>query len=253
MSIYYNNQLPGNLWLRDLTNDISPAYNVLSSIYIKYKNINSSFFSELTSNSINRFDVIFDTLFIETNSGCIFEKFYVDEYSGIQPYTQLNLFNVRKNTTIDYWYSESKNIIYFTELFYTQTHAPSSNKSFELNVLLKEINCNTGNGSTILSKTIHLGYLSATNWNYIYTSDNKWYVPLFTLENPKLTYNVDTKTFNVSFILRNSIGDFGLVSVNILDLAVPDISEFNAFLPYFTINQNDIYVKDWTEPPYNLL
>ena len=36
MSIYYNKQTSGELWLRDLKNSVEPSYNVLSSIYFKY-------------------------------------------------------------------------------------------------------------------------------------------------------------------------------------------------------------------------
>ena len=120
MSIYFNKQLPGQLWLRDLTNNVSSAYNMLSSVFTKYKTINNSFYYDVSTNNINRFDVINDTLFIETSSGYIFEKFYVDEYSVIQPYNQMNLFSTRKNTTVDYWYNESQKEIYFTEIFYTK-------------------------------------------------------------------------------------------------------------------------------------
>ena len=49
MSIYYSKQIPGQLWLRDLNDNVSSAYDVLSSVYIKYKNINPSFFFDLSS------------------------------------------------------------------------------------------------------------------------------------------------------------------------------------------------------------
>jgi hypothetical protein len=72
MSIYYNKQVPGNLWLRDLNDNVSSGYNVLSSIYIKYQTISPSFFFDVYSNNINRFDVIYDTLFVETSCGYFF-------------------------------------------------------------------------------------------------------------------------------------------------------------------------------------
>ena len=229
MSIYFNKQLPGQLWLRDLTNNVSSAYNMLSSVFTKYKTINNSFYYDVSTNNINRFDVINDTLFIETSSGYIFEKFYVDEYSVIQPYNQMNLFSTRKNTTVDYWYNESQKEIYFTEIFYTNTD--SLLNTFTFNLLFKKFDCSTGLVSVLLFKSIILKYLSTINWN-----KNQ-----FLLENPKLTYNSDTKTFNVSFILRNSVGSFGLISLNILDLNVMQISEVNGFLPFFTIDNTNSY------------
>ena len=56
MSIYFNKQLPGQLWLRDLTNNVSSAYNMLSSVFTKYKTINNSFYYDVSTNNINRFD-----------------------------------------------------------------------------------------------------------------------------------------------------------------------------------------------------
>ena len=234
MSIYYNKQLPGELWLRDLGDKVSPAYNVLSSIYIKYKAINNSFFFDLTSNNINRFDVIYDTLFVETSSGYIFEKFYVDYNSVIQPYNQINLFNTRKNTTVDYWYSEPQKKIYFTEVF-SASGLPVNNV-FTFGFIFKSFDCNTGLASVVLLQNINLAYTSSINW--VNSS--------FKIENPKLTYNPDTKTFNTSFILRNSTGDFGLLSLNIIDLAVPQISEINGFLPYFEIDPINSSITNWS-------
>jgi hypothetical protein len=231
MSIYFNKQLPGQLWLRDLKNNISPSYDTLSSIFIKYQTISNTFYYDVSSNNINRFDVINDTLFVETSSGYIFEKFYIDEYSGIQPYNQMNLFNTRKNTTVDYWYNESQKSIYFTEIFYTTQ--PILANTFTFNIIFKKFDCSTGLASVILLEDISIKYLSATNWDST----------KFLLENPKLTYNPDTKTFNVSFILRNSVGSFGLISLNISDFSVPQISEVNGFLPFFTLDNANSYIS----------
>lgn len=234
MSIYYNKQLPGELWLRDLGDKVAPAYNVLSSIYIKYKTINNSFFFDLTSNNINRFDVIYDTLFVETSSGYIFEKFYVDYNSVIQPYNQINLFNTRKNTTVDYWYSEPQKKIYFTEVF-SASSVPIDNV-FTFGLIFKSFDCTSGLASVVLLQKINLAYTSSINW--VNSS--------FKIENPKLTYNSDTKTFNTSFILRNPTGDFGLLSLNIMDLAVPQISEIGGFLPYFVVDPARSSITNWS-------
>ena len=60
MSIYYDKQVPGELWLRDLKNNVDSASNILSSVYLKYKNVNSTFFSYLISNQITRFDLFLE-------------------------------------------------------------------------------------------------------------------------------------------------------------------------------------------------
>jgi hypothetical protein len=232
MSIYYNKQIQGELWLRDLGNNINSANTVLSAIHSKYKNVNSTFYAELTSNQINRFDLFYDTIFLETNSGCIFEKFYIDS-GHIVPYNYINLFNSRKNTTIDYWFNEAKNTIYYVEIFYVFKGTEDTN--FEFNIILKQFDCTTGLASVLLVKQVLLQINSSRNWS----NTN------FKIENPKLTYNSDTKTFNVSFILRNSVKEFGMISLNILDRNIPDISEINTFLPYFDIDKDNSTVTDF--------
>jgi len=226
MSIYYNKQIPGELWLRDLKNNVTTASAVLSSIYFKYENINQTFYSDLTSNNINRFDVIYDTIFIETNTGFIFEKIYID--SGyIRPFNQLNLFNFRKNTTVDYWYSEPKNKIYYTEIAYVEDpNKQPTDMYISFTLVFNEFDCTTGLIKPLLLKPIKIGYTSIRNWD-----DNN-----FTIENPKITLNGDTKTFNVSFILRNAAKELGLVSINILNKDVPEISQVSGFLPYLILD-----------------
>lgn len=229
MSIYYNKQIPGELWLRDLGNNVTAGNKVLSSIFLKYKNVNETFYSELTSNKINRFDVIFDTLFVETNSGFIFEKFYIDSGS-IVPFNQINFFNFRKNTTVDYWYSEQKNKIFFTEIAYViDTNKQPSDKYISFTLIFNSFDCNTGLPIPLIRKEIKIAYKSIENWD-----DNN-----FKLENPKITYNPDTKTFNVSFILRNSINSLGLVSINISDKDAPEILKITGFLPYLVIDPDN--------------
>lgn len=235
MSIYYNKQIPGQLWLRNLTDKVVSASDALSSVFVKYKTINSSFYSDLTSNNINRFDVIYDTIFVETNNGYIFDKFYIDDFLQVQPYNQLDLFSTRKNTTVDYWYSESKKKIYFTEIFYTaKTNTPAN--VFTFNLIINEFDCTTGIAVKSLLKSINLKYTSSTNWD----------INNFTIENPKITYNSDTKIFNISFILRNSASTFGMISINVDDGTILAISEINGFLPYFTLDLANCSIQDWS-------
>jgi hypothetical protein len=226
MSIYYNKQIPGELWLRDLDNNVTAGNKVLSSIFLKYKNINETFYSELTSNKINKFDVIFDTIFIETNSGFIFEKFYIDG-GAIVPFNQINFFNFRKNTTVDYWYSETKNKVFYTEIAYViDPNKQPIDQYISFTLVFNSFDCTTGLSTPLLFKNIKIAYKSIENWD-----DNN-----FLLENPKITYNSDTKTFNISFILRNSINTFGLISINILDKDIPEMSKVTGFLPYLLLD-----------------
>ena len=52
------------------------------------------------------------------------------------------------------------------------------------------------------------------------------------LEPPKITYNIDTKTFNISFIFRGPNKDFGLISTNLVKEQFLNVSEVYSILPY---------------------
>jgi hypothetical protein len=220
MSIYYDREIPGELWLRDLKNNVDSASNMLSSIILKYENINYDFYYYLNTNQITRFDLFYDTFFIETPSGYIFEKFYI-ESGSIFPFNKINLFNQRKTTSVDYWYSEAKNKIYFTEIFFNPVVTVEEN-SISFVLYFKVFDCTTGLGSNLLTNQIKLFFDTIDNWDR--------YSAVF--ENPKLTYNPDTKKFNVSFILRNAANTLSLVSINILNKDNPEIIEINSFIPF---------------------
>ena len=185
MSIYKNEQLEGQLWLRDLTNNIDSANNVLSSIFLKYESINTNFYADLSSNNITKFDVFYDTIFVETLNGFIFEKFYID--SGyIRPYNQLNLFTSRKSTNVDYWYSETKNKVSFAEIVTNiNPYKLDTDKYINFLVIFKEFDCSSGTARVVFVNEVKLNYTSITDWD-----DSKK-----VLETPKITYNTDTKTF----------------------------------------------------------
>ena len=224
--MYLDKQNPGELWLRNLKNNVDSASSVLSSVYLKYQFINTTFFSQLTANEINRFDLFYDVFFIETSAGCIFEKFYIDNES-IQPYNHINLFNVKKSTTVDYWFSEKRNKVNFVEIYTSDTiNSDPIEDSFKFILIFKTFDCTTGLIKGAILDQIKLAYTKSINWD----------ASRYTIENPKLTYNADTKTFNVSFILRNADYVMGLVSINILDGDIPVIEEVNGFLPYFIID-----------------
>lgn len=253
MSAYYDKQIPGELWLRDLKDSVEPSHNVLSSIYFKYQEVHFPFFCELTANRINRFDVFYDSIFIETIYGCIFEKIYI-ENDAIVPFNQINLFNIKKTTTVDYWFDENKNKVYFTDLYYYY-NSDTVSDGFEFIFIFKVFDCKTGLIKPLILDNVIIKFLSSSNWKR----------SVLTIENPKITYNSDTKLFNVSFILRNSVNTIGIISINVLNSDEPHITEVNGFLPYATIdfeNCVNFSLKDLpvllsdniiTEDYYNLL
>jgi hypothetical protein len=93
------------------------------------------------------------------------------------------------------------------------------------------LDCETGLIQTVLFWQVQIAYTNADNWN---ARD-------CTIEDPKITFNSSSQTFNVSFLLKNTVKQFGLVSINIKKSDLPTIGDYaitevNAYLPYFTID-----------------
>lgn len=227
MNRYIEQQTDGELWIRELNDRVSPASSVLSGLYLKYKTINSTFYSELTSNKILRFDIFNDVVFLETTSASIFEKFKYEDNS-ITSFNQSNLINIKTNingvylTNVDYWYDENNNEISFVEII------PNVSEIFNgisFNIILKKFDCNSGTIVKNFNQYAKLIFQEITSF-----SD-------FVFEYPKITYNSDTKTYNVSLISRIE-GVFGLISTNIINVGDFKVSELNGFFTNRTINKD---------------
>lgn len=226
MSLYIQSKKTGELWLRNSIGKIESASDILSAIYLKYSDIveSNNFYNELTANQITRFDVFYDCIFVETNSGCFFEKIDVDENKYLQPYTKTYFFNPKKTTNIDYWLNEFEQKIYFTDIEYVTI----GGSSFIFDISLKEFNCITGNTTLKMNERVELYFSSAETWF--------GFIPV--IENPKLTYNPDTKNYNVSFVFRSKTGEFALLSIMIVFEKTFKISKIDGIVPFATLNQN---------------
>jgi len=66
----------GQLWIQKNSQFTTPAYNGMLNVFDSYKFL--PLYSELTGYGIKRFDVFYDTLFIETTGALIFEKIQYD-------------------------------------------------------------------------------------------------------------------------------------------------------------------------------
>lgn len=226
MNRYIEQQNGGELWIRELNDKVYPASNLLSNIYSKYYPIDSTFYSELTSNQILRFDMFDDVIFIETASASIFEKFtYANDV--VVPFNQKNLLNKKTNinnaylTNVDYWYDEYKRTIYFVEIL----PKDESINGISFDVIFKQFDCETGSIVKSFEQYTKLVFLESVSF-----SD-------FILENPKITYNSDTKLFNTSLVVRIE-GVFGLLSFNIVNFGDFRINDLNGFFPNKTLNKS---------------
>ena len=141
MSIYNNKFKNGQMWLRTLDGTIQQTYNILSSVFIKYQNLNQSFFNEISTNNILRFDVFYDNIFIETKSGYTFEKIFFDQKTdSFIPFQYNSNFNLNTYVPIDYWFDETNLKIYIAQIAATaQTY-----NAFNFYVIINEYDCVMG-------------------------------------------------------------------------------------------------------------
>jgi hypothetical protein len=242
MNYYEEQSQPGKLWIRTPKGEKFPANQALSAIFSKYKPLTSSFYFDLNENNIERFDVIYDTLFIETSSGCAFEKFYVEDLL-IKPYSQANLFYPFYSSKIDYWYSENSSKIYYADIldiYKGEQPYTTPSLAFVFFLAINEFDCILGSTKSRAVYKIQLG-INETN--------SEWLRNGYTIENPKLTYNLDTQFYNVSFILRNYNNKLGLISINLKEGKRFEVVDLNAFLPYISLNKEISYIID-VVPPY---
>jgi hypothetical protein len=233
MNFFYDNEYNGQPWVRDFNNNIQPFNEALSSIYVKYKDVNSTFFNELTSNSIKKFDCFYDSIFIQTQTGYIFEKYTVKN-SKIETYDRINNFSAYESNynSIDYWFDEISKKVYFFEFISTEDQfipslvsvdgIPYSAICFNFKFGVFDIKTN------LLRETFRKKIIFwLENPLNLLTSNG-------IVENPNITYNSSTNLFNVSFIIKNDVNEIGIVSIN---LNKKEIKEINTFIPYGTVKE----------------
>jgi len=229
MKIFSSQFVDGELWLRSLDGDIKPANFVLSSIYVKYEPISSLFYNDLVNNMIVNFDVFYDSIYIETETGFIFEKISQTHDGRLIPYQNNNNFIQKTQTPIDYWLNEEKYKIYFVDI----KCGIQTTKSFSYYVLIYEYDINNGIIKLVFKHLISLGLTAADAWgNQIPTT-----------EKPKICYNKDTKHYNVSFVFRNIRNKIGLISMNFSDTGEFIMEKLKGIIPfadssYLELDQN---------------
>lgn len=231
MNFYEEKKYTGEVWVRNTNDLVYPLPTALSAIFLKYKRINSDFYNELQLNKINVFEIFYDTLFIQTQTGYILEKYTYDG-SGFLPSNQINNFNAfKKGLPMDYWFDEVDKKIYTFEVL--------SSYSIEgggfINVLnipfeFKSFNLKNGESDIILSLNQQLSF---TTIDVPPLDENGSFISTFFTNNflndPKLTYNIDTNVFNVSFVIKDAFSNFGLLSMN---FNKKEVLEINGMLPF---------------------
>lgn len=227
MSNFQENFKAGELWLRLPTGALYPATSALSALYLKYSPIDNDFYVELKNNEILNFDCFYDIVFIETRSGHIFEKIEVENNRFI-PVNQDNRFFNTKNSLmfIDYWLDEKNKKIYSTINQYNTT----SVSAVKVGIIMEQFDIVRNNFNPKLFYEIDINF------------GKNLYEKTPIIEPPKITFNDDSKKFNVSFIIRGPNQEFGLISTNLSKYEFLEVDEVNCFLPFASGAKTDINI-----------
>jgi hypothetical protein len=223
MSIYNDKINNGEFYVRKIDGTIDTSNSFLSSIYIKYKDIDSNFYDYLSDNRIKNIDVFYDVFYIETDVGYIFEKFMVDMDNIVYPFLNDNHFTKIINTSPCYWFDDKELKIYIVDVISGYQEI----LSFNFFIILKEFDCKSGKMQTILKEQIIFNCSNSSNWGNS--------IPI--IEKPTISYNQSTNKFNLSFIFRNNNKEIGIISVNFLKKINIELDEINLFSEFLNVSQ----------------
>ena len=209
--------------MRTPSGKILPSTDALSALNLKYSTINPNFHFELINNEIKRFDFFYSVIFIETASGYIFDKLSKHE-NVLIPENNDNRLTLKVNmeSNPDYWLDEINKKIYVVNNELSAWNSSSAN----LNITIKQFDITKNLYSTKFSYNLNLNYCDFSGL----TKE-----PI--MEPCKISYNIDTKCFNVSFILRGNNDEFGLISTTLKKNQNLVIDSINCLLPYTTLQE----------------
>jgi hypothetical protein len=223
----YNDQInTGNFWTRKTNKDIESLTETFSAIIAKYEVINKPFYEDLINNSVLNFDIFYDILFLETETGYIVEKFYY-ENDKIYPYNNNNFFTSAKSTSTKYWFDEYNLKLYFFDILFQEQNIDS----LEFIFYMKEFDCKTGLMFLILQEKFYLKLNRSSNWGRR--------IPV--IESPVVSFSDYTNTFNVSFLFRNNNLNICLMSLMIENKKEIEITKINAFIPFASVDMENSY------------
>lgn len=166
-----------SLWIRTPDNEIKKSAYFLEDFYTKYNKIYHSF----TLDNIKNFDIINDTLILESDTYFLVDNFSPDGSKLLPSNNYDNLKNIETNQSVSYWYDESKNYII---IFKTGFNGLDKTK------YLVEIFVYDNLKNLLFTAREHIVENLATTINSI--------------DPTVLTYNPYTKNYNLSFISRRN-------------------------------------------------
>ena len=163
----------GKLWIRDMLDNTNDTNTLISRVIDTYNYI-TPLINDLTGSGIINFDVVYDTLILQTANYIVIEKINLSFDDGV-------IYSIADNSHIievdfidfgGYWINESEKTISFG---YLSSGVP----------IISRLDIDSSKIEQLFSNTSDL-----TEWDISVTHDSK----------PQFTYNFDNDTYNITFL-----------------------------------------------------
>lgn len=228
----HRKDIPGEIWVRNNAQFVSPAYISLANVFDTYKGIN--LINELTGTGIQKIDMFFDTLMIQTSGTIIFEKLNYDyvtdnifsltdesRYLSLaipvtasfdREFSNLDLYNFAKAG--ETWFLPNEKIIYLTVC---------GLKNFTLFLLpeLYSYNINT------LSLTKIFPFVQED----ITIIQQLSSLRIVSFDAPVISYNTSTKQFIIGISARNYKNESIIIEYKINNLTTVKLNDITVYTP----------------------
>ena len=241
----------GEIWIKDSNDNILPFNVAFSGLFIKYQNnLNSNFFyNKLTSNEISNYEIFYDSIFIQTEFGSCIDRYKIENNNIVSYDSKIN-FLYQKQNEISYWFDEQNHKVYiFCFLPDDQVKVINSQTSDTERWTFKQISINF-NFYVFDIKTNTLKNLIDKKIKYWVGNEFlKWKTPPTINPNikskPLLSFNPDTKTFNVSFTIKEYVdSEFGIISINFKETKVLEVNNWIPWAEVMPFGYDPIPIDD---------
>lgn len=224
----------GKIWIKDFNDNIISFNEAFSSVFIKYQKneFSRSFYDTLSSNEILNYEVFYDSILLQTKSGFCIDRYKI-ENDKIAPF-DLKINYLNKNE-ISYWFDEQDYKVYIfyflpDDVVQVKSHTTPDGelwyfKQISINFDFYVYDIKNNNLKKLINKKLKYWF-----GNEVSKFEN---IPTKTpniKSKPLLSFNPDTKTFNVSFTIKqNQFSEFGIISIN---FKKTKILEVNNWIPW---------------------
>jgi len=209
-------------YVRNLSNKVLSLSDSLSSIFLKYKNIDN-IYSELNNNIIN-FNVVYDVGIFETENYLVIEKLLYNYTTNVfyasdnnPTYITRYKYNSRLEKFGNFFYHETSNTLLLYKTSLLNVNANSNYKTIYPEIYKLDINnfelkkifpFEKTNLYNRLSSYSFRSYINPVYYNVYFNNDEVIY-NLYEIDRPNISYDTDTDTY--SFVVKGKDLSNGLV------------------------------------------